>query len=234
MAYVSQWECLSDVLTRVMEANGCLNHEAQSDICRAIADGAIEFRCKLKKHATGPMRANDTVLETKAFEISPEIKPEDLDWERSRPRKPWRVRRGAFPSPGDWELEWIELRRTDVTNRLCIGGERGEAQHASGETGATRGSGRALESKGTPVGPGLRSAAGPQTPGAAGSARRRGARPKKFEQAKDAMRNDIQAGRHTAADLKHMLEKDLEANYGVSRDTARRARNAVLSEFGEN
>ena len=45
------------------------------------------------------------------------------------------------------------------------------------------------------------------------------------------MRNDIQHGRYTVAQLENMLEKDLEANYGVSRDTARKARNAVLSEL---
>jgi hypothetical protein len=45
------------------------------------------------------------------------------------------------------------------------------------------------------------------------------------------MRNDLQQGRHTVAQLKNMLEKDLSANYGVSRDTARRARNAVLLEL---
>jgi DNA-binding GntR family transcriptional regulator len=45
------------------------------------------------------------------------------------------------------------------------------------------------------------------------------------------MRNDIQQGRLTVAELENMLEKDLAARYGVSRDTARKARNAVLSEL---
>jgi DNA-binding GntR family transcriptional regulator len=31
-----------------------------------------------------------------------------------------------------------------------------------------------------------------------------------------------------------MLEKNLAETYGVSRDTARKARRAVLSDFGEN
>jgi DNA-binding GntR family transcriptional regulator len=48
------------------------------------------------------------------------------------------------------------------------------------------------------------------------------------------MRSDIQQGRCTVPALKDMLEKNLSENYGVSRDVARRARNAVLSEFGEN
>ena len=50
----------------------------------------------------------------------------------------------------------------------------------------------------------------------------------------DAMRGDITAGRKTAADLMKMMEKELEAAYKVSRDTARKARKAVLSEIVEN
>jgi len=47
------------------------------------------------------------------------------------------------------------------------------------------------------------------------------------------MRNDIRQGRRTVAELSNMREKDLAAEYGVSRDTARKARKAV-SEFVEN
>jgi len=81
-----------------------------------------------------------------------------------------------------------------------------------------------------PFGPGPRSTAG-RKPGAAGPARRRGARPQKFEQASNAIRDDIQHGRRTVADLENMLEKNLATNYGVSRDTAPKARNAVLWEL---
>ena len=46
------------------------------------------------------------------------------------------------------------------------------------------------------------------------------------------MKNDIRQGRRTVAELTNMREKDL-AEYNVSRDTARKARNAV-SKFVEN
>jgi hypothetical protein len=62
------------------------------------------------------------------------------------------------------------------------------------------------------------------------SARPPGRRPKKLDQVKEAMRDDIWRGRKTPDGLRDMLEKDLAAGYGVSRDTARRARVAVLSE----
>jgi hypothetical protein len=73
----------------------------------------------------------------------------------------------------------------------------------------------------------------PIRPIEAGLRRSRGPKPKKLEQVKEAMRNDIRQGRRTVAELSNMREKDLTAEYGVSRDTARKARKAV-SEFVEN
>ena len=54
------------------------------------------------------------------------------------------------------------------------------------------------------------------------------------QQVKEAMRRDIREGRQTAEGLRTMLEKNLATTYGVSRDTARKARITVLSEFFEN
>jgi Bacterial regulatory proteins, gntR family len=54
---------------------------------------------------------------------------------------------------------------------------------------------------------------------------------KKRDQVKEAMREDIRLGRQTPVGLRDMLEKDLVADYGVSRETARKARDAVLSEM---
>jgi hypothetical protein len=59
-------------------------------------------------------------------------------------------------------------------------------------------------------------------------ARVRGRRSYKLEQTKEAMRSDVGAG----VDVGHMLEKHLEERYSVSRDTARKAREAVLAERG--
>jgi hypothetical protein len=67
------------------------------------------------RHST----AWDTILPGDAFQIPVAIKPDDFDWQNSRPLKPWRVKRGAFPIPGDWELEWIEVCGAEVTNALC-------------------------------------------------------------------------------------------------------------------
>jgi 7-cyano-7-deazaguanine synthase in queuosine biosynthesis len=64
-----------------------------------------------------------------------------------------------------------------------------------------------------------------------GKVPKRGPRAIKFEQVKEIMERDIREGRQTADNLRAMREKNLAATYGVSRDTARKARRAVLSEF---
>jgi len=61
--------------------------------------------------------------------------------------------------------------------------------------------------------------------------RPRGRKPRKLEQVKEAMRNDIRQGQLPVTALMNMLEKDLAPRYGVSRDTARKARKAVCREF---
>src|SRR5437660_3477638 len=94
MAYISEWERLSDALARVTAATGLSQDEVRTDICQAIADGAIKIQCKLGRHTTKNLTASKRVLEGTVFQIPTKIKSEDLDWERSRPVKPWEVRRG--------------------------------------------------------------------------------------------------------------------------------------------
>jgi hypothetical protein len=67
-----------------------------------------------------------------------------------------------------------------------------------------------------------------------GEVRRRGRKSTKFEQTKEKMRRDIHEGRQTADALRNMLEKDLASGYAVSRDTARKARNVILSQIVAN
>lgn len=136
MAYVRPWERLADALTRVMAAAGRSQEEAQTDICQAITDKAIKIQGQLKEHTTRHITSR-RVLEGKDFELPARIKPADVDWESSRPLRPWAVHREIFGLPGSWELEWIELFRTDVTNVLCAGDRGGLAERTSSKTGVT-------------------------------------------------------------------------------------------------
>ena|SRR5437660_2746845 len=99
--YVSPWERLSDALARVMAATGLPQEQARIDICRALADRAINFRARLKKQASG--LTSKEILERAAFEVEEKIKPEQLDWEQSRPLQPWRIKR-PHPNHGLWVL----------------------------------------------------------------------------------------------------------------------------------
>jgi hypothetical protein len=135
MAYIPAWQRLSDAIENVMMGVGRSREEAQSDICRAIADRTVKIQGKLKKHTTRVVTST-RVLEGKDFEIPAEIKPTALDWETSCPVNPWQVHRAVFGLPGYWELEWIKLFRTDVLEILCTPGERGGlAEPASSKTG---------------------------------------------------------------------------------------------------
>jgi hypothetical protein len=72
------------------------------------------------------------------------------------------------------------------------------------------------------------------TPSATKSVRKRGRKPIELQRVKEQMRRDISEGRQTPSSLNDMLEKELSGTYRVSRDTARKARIAVLSECVEN
>ena len=74
MPYVPAWERLADAIRRVT-AGRRPKELAQIDLCRAIADGTVKIRCKLKRHTTG--FTSNAVLEGKDFHIPTEIKPED-------------------------------------------------------------------------------------------------------------------------------------------------------------
>jgi len=65
------------------------------------------------------------------------------------------------------------------------------------------------------------------------NARKRGPKPIKLEQVKEAMRRDLQKGM-TLDHLSSMPEKVLAEEYQVSRDTARKARSALRSEIVED
>lgn len=211
--YVSIWDRLPDAVRCVMAA-GHTEAEAQNDLCHAICDRAARVRLHLGKSATTGMKAYGTVVDGEDVEIPTHLSAGDMDLNNSRPLKPWPLRRERMPhlTRGGcyWHIERMEVLRNDVTR--LFGGAQG-----AGEQTVRKGTQR------------VRGGSSPGREPTVKSARRRGAKPKKFERVREAMRSDIQQGRRSGAELGDMLEKELSASYGVSRDTARRARNAVLS-----
>ncbi len=122
----------------------------------------------------------------------------------------------------NWVLHYVVVMKEAVLDFAC----RHEIPPPSWWTDGTSVSTDAgVTTKGT------HSIAASPIPAPTHSARPRGRRPKKLDQVKEAIREDIRLGQKTPDGLRDMLEKDLAAGYGVSRDTARRARDAVLSEM---
>src|SRR5947207_1663456 len=81
MTDLPTWDELSAATERVMAAAGLSKDEAQTRICCAIADGTLKFRAKVGWHTTRPVYGN-RVLEERDFQISPDIKPDDFDWDQ--------------------------------------------------------------------------------------------------------------------------------------------------------
>lgn len=138
MVYISKWERLLEALNRVIASDARSEGEVQRDICQAIADGAVSIRAKLKRHATRQSKAANTVLMGDTFQIPVTIKPDDFDWQDSRPLRPWLVKRGAFSVPGYWEVEWIEVCRAEVTSVLCPAKKVAVSAQPASKAGATR------------------------------------------------------------------------------------------------
>jgi hypothetical protein len=125
MSYIPAWLRLSAAVDAIVAATGCSREEAQFDICQAIADGTVKIQGKLKKHIVRGVFSS-RVLQGTQFQLPSEIKPANLDWENSCPHEGWAVHYEVLHIPGHWELEWIELFRTDVTTVLCAARERHE------------------------------------------------------------------------------------------------------------
>ena len=142
MAYTPDWESLADALTRVM-ANGISEHEAKTDLCRAVADRKINVRVRIAATDHG-MRGG--VFSDGNVRVPAHLGPGDLDWVQSRPFAQWPI----GPRPGEhytwisgcWEnrpLDLIELSTADVIDVLCSD-EEGEISSptAGQETAAVK------------------------------------------------------------------------------------------------
>ena len=206
-----RWGKLPEVISRCTSA-GMTEHEAKVWICQAIGHGAVDIRARLGKHVNGISTAHKIVLKGSDFHVPTEIQPDQLDWNQSRPTKPWVVRRESFRPHGGWNLDWIKLSLAQVSELL---GDSKEAPPAS------------VSYEAIPVNRNQRRVTG-------GPSRPRGPPPLKRQQTIEAMRDNIRQGTITEAQLAAMKEEALSARYGVSRDTARKARKAVLSALGDD
>jgi hypothetical protein len=129
VAYVRVWESLGDTVKRVI-SSGVKAKEAKTDLCHAIADREIGIRLKVtladtftvyrqmvvKAQGLGSSADALELFEGANVKVPSDLQPNDFDWKKSRPRKPWPIRPyGARRD--EWKLYphfLIELRTAEV------------------------------------------------------------------------------------------------------------------------
>jgi hypothetical protein len=117
-AYASQWERLPETLQRLMAA-GLPEESAKSGLCAAIADRAIKIRLQLDRHTTTGMTHRTVSFTGEDIQIPLDLNPADMDFQNSRPLKPWFIPREKHPGlKGWWHIKQIEVCGPDVTSVL--------------------------------------------------------------------------------------------------------------------
>jgi hypothetical protein len=151
MAYVPEWERLSEALARVVVASGLSRREAKHDICRAVADQKIRVRPRVEfikrtivdhqfehQFARAYHRYVRQLLDRSILlEMPSQLSPQELDWNESRLKSEWLFQPGmkGFPGPPRYAAVGIELRSADVTRVLC---KEGPTVRATSSAGAKR------------------------------------------------------------------------------------------------
>jgi hypothetical protein len=124
LPYNPEWELLANALKRVM-AVGTEEQEAKADICNAISDRKIAVRVLVDE---ADRDVGGQTLYAPDVEVPLRLKPEDLDWRRSRPLAPWPI--GPHSVVEDYLPTWswrprkialLELSRADVVSVLSLG-----------------------------------------------------------------------------------------------------------------
>jgi hypothetical protein len=119
--YVPDWEPLATVLRRVIDG-GSAEHQACVDICNAVADRKIAVRVLV---ATPARDVGGKWLWGGNLNVPERLAPDDLDWDRSRPLKPWPTGpTGPESIEALWAwvprpIELLELSTVDVMYVLC-------------------------------------------------------------------------------------------------------------------
>lgn len=135
---VKTWLKLPAALS-LAERLGLSEALAKAEIASAICGRSIEFQGALGRRDTHGSVSHGTVFEGRKFQVPVDLKPDDFDWELSRPHKAWWVPREYSPY-GWWSLYWIELLESDVAEVCGAFGKRSPSveKAASGKGRAKR------------------------------------------------------------------------------------------------
>ena len=81
MAYTPEWEPIGEALKRLV-ASGMSEREAKRDLCRAIAEGAIDFRVHLS--ADPNRHSAPTMVRAAEVDVLWRFSSDDIDWQKSQ------------------------------------------------------------------------------------------------------------------------------------------------------
>jgi hypothetical protein len=125
--YDSDWLSLLDARER-LKARGAEADEAETAICFALRDGKLKVHITIEKVTYAPTRGTLSPNHVRALEFREGIKlrlrvpfglkPEDIDWDNSRPTRPWPY--------GPWQhqllahVSRIKVSRTDLEGTFAI------------------------------------------------------------------------------------------------------------------
>ena len=125
--YDSDWLSLLDARER-LKARGAEGDEAEMAICFALRDGKLKVHITIEKVTYAPTRGTLSPNHVRALEFREgiklrlrvpfDLKPEDIDWDHSRPTRPWPY--------GPWQhqllahVSRIEVSRTDLEGTFAI------------------------------------------------------------------------------------------------------------------
>ena len=126
--YIPDWERLYDAAKRVAASRDVNITAAKIDLCRVISDRKIKTRIIVGKVIGEPAEHIVGTARLDGFSLPMPFEPRDVDWPKSRPRKPFKAHRSSWDRPVLWVVEYMEVRRDDVSAVLCPANEQSKKQ----------------------------------------------------------------------------------------------------------